>query len=54
MPLVNLLAADPEWQRDAAGVASLIMNCLAGVAAAYRRRGDSMSEAILLEASLRK
>ncbi len=54
LPLASLLAADPEWQRDAAGVASLCMSCLAGVAAGYRRLGDTLSEAILLEASLRK
>lgn len=54
LPLVDLLAADPEWQRDAAGVAALGMSCLSKVAAAYQQKGDPVSAAILLEASLRK
>lgn len=53
LPLANLLSAEPEWQRDAAGVASLAMSCLANIAAAYLRRGDAVSAAVLLEASLR-
>lgn len=54
MPLAELLSANAEWQRDAAGVSALVMGCLSGVAAAYRRAGDPVSAAILLEASLRK
>ncbi|KAL4855431.1 Reticulocyte-binding protein 2 a [Chlorella vulgaris] len=53
LPLANLLSAEPEWQRDAAGVAGLAMSCLANIAAAYLRRGDAVSAAVLLEASLR-
>ena len=54
LPLVNLLAADLDWQRDAAGVAALSMSCLSKVAGAYQQKGDPVSAAILLEASLRK
>ena len=54
LPLVNLLAADPDWQRDAVGVAALILGCLGNVAASYQRQGDSVSAATLLEASLRR
>ncbi|KAI3436380.1 hypothetical protein D9Q98_002434 [Chlorella vulgaris] len=53
LPLANLLAAEPEWQRDAAGVAGLAMSCFSNIAAAYLRRGDAVSAAVLLEASLR-
>ena len=54
LPLVALLAADPEWQRDAAGAAALALACLNRVAAGYRAQGDALSVAILLEAGLRK
>lgn len=54
MPLADLLGGNGEWERDATGVSALIMGCLSGVAAAYRQAGDTVSAAILLEASLRK
>lgn len=54
LPLCSLLAADSEWQRDAAGVASLIMSALSSVAASYNQQGDPVSAAILLDASLRR
>ena len=54
LPLANLLAADAEWQRDASGVAALIMSCLGNVATAYQQRGDLVSAAILLEAAMRR
>lgn len=54
LPLEELLVGSQDWQRDAAGVAALIMGCLNRVAAAYSKAGDPVSAAILLEASLRK
>lgn len=54
MPLIALLAAEPDWQRDAAGVAGLILGCMSAVAASYRQQGDSVSAALVLESALRK
>lgn len=54
LPLASLLAAEPEWERDAAGVAALLLGALRLVAASYQRQGDATSAAIVLEAGLRR
>ena len=52
--LAALLAPEPAWGEDAAGVAALALRAAARIAEAYAAAGDALSAAILLEAGLRK
>lgn len=54
LALGSLLAAEPEWTQDASGVSSLTLKTLCNIAAAYKKVGDPISAAIVLEAGLRQ
>ena len=52
--LCDLLIREPDWESDAAGVASLILRSFGQIASLYAHTGDPLSGMLLLEAGLRK
>ena len=52
--LADVLASEPEWATDAAGVAALVLRLLGNIAEGYSQVGDNTSAALIMEAGLRQ
>jgi hypothetical protein len=51
--LAQVMELEPDWQQDAAGIATLTLRVLSNIAGSYAQSGDNASAALLMESGLR-